>query len=110
MRFTSETPDVSRSTSPAPMPPLGEIEGLLPAPQTVPSKKSSLLSVFPWLANIVCRHPFFSAVLLYTVLACLVAGVGKSSYNLDRQGPDAKFEHKGDGVSFLWRHWSAGLN
>ena len=92
--------DLSWATSPAPSPTLVDFGGLLPVPQKLPPKKSSLLSVFLWMTGIVRRHPFLSAVILYAGLTGLVARFAKSSYNRDRQQPDAKFEYEGNGVGF----------
>jgi len=102
MISTRDMLEASRATSPDPSSTLAtfEFEGLIPAPQKVPQKKSLLLSVFPWLTSTVRRHPFLSAFFLYTVLTGFVAGVAKSSYNRDKRGPDANFPYKGNGVSF----------
>ena len=94
--------DASNAAPPGPVPSstLADFEGLLPAPQNAPPKKSSLLSVFSWLTSTVRRNPFLSAVFLYTILTCFVAGVAKSAYNRDRREPGAKFAFQGDGASF----------
>lgn len=90
--------NISRVTSSIPSSTIADHEGL--SPKKSP-KKSPLYSFF----GIVRRYPFLSTAFLYAVLSGFVAGIAKLSYNQDKRGPDTKFEHEGDGVSFFRRYW-----